>query len=75
VGKPGTNHLGYVVDDVDALRARMLSVGYRDSTVPNNHPHRRRVYFYDTEGNDWEFVQYLTETVDERNDYALPDLT
>jgi catechol 2,3-dioxygenase-like lactoylglutathione lyase family enzyme len=74
-GKPGTNHLGYVVDDVDALRARMLSVGYRDSTVPNNHPHRRRVYFYDTEGNDWEFVQYLTEAVDERNDYALPDLT
>lgn len=20
------------------------------------HPHRKRVYFYDPEGNDWEFV-------------------
>ncbi len=47
--------------------------GYRDSTYPNEHPHRRRVYFYDTEGNDWEFVQYLSDTVAERNDYELLD--
>ncbi len=74
-GKPGTNHLGYVVEDVDALRARMLGAGYRDSTIPNSHPHRRRVYFYDREGNDWEFVQYLSDNVAERNDYVLPDTT
>ena len=71
--KPGTNHLGYEVDDVDALRARMLDAGYRDSTYPNTHPHRRRVYFYDDEGNDWEFVQYLSDRPSDRNDYELPD--
>jgi len=73
--KPGLNHLGFEVDDADALRARMRAAGYRDSTVPNAHPHRKRVYFYDAEGNDWEFVQYLTEDPAKRHDYALPDAT
>jgi catechol-2,3-dioxygenase len=72
-GRPGLNHLGYEVEDVDVLRLRMADAGYRDSTVPNDHPHRRRVYFFDPEGNDWEFVQYLSEDSEDRNDYFLED--
>jgi catechol 2,3-dioxygenase-like lactoylglutathione lyase family enzyme len=71
-GKPGLNHLGYEVDDVDALRTRMRAAGYRDSTVPNAHPHRKRVYFIDPEGNDWEFIEYASDEPHERNDYELP---
>ena len=40
VGIPGVNHLAYEVDDVEALRERMKSAGYRDSTVSNKHPYR-----------------------------------
>ncbi len=72
-GRPGTNHLGYEVDDVESLRSRLTAAGYRDSTVPNAHPHRQRVYFYDPEGNDWEFVEYRSEDPAERNDYGEPD--
>lgn len=72
-GKLGINHLGYEVDDVDAVRARLSAAGFRDSTYPNNHPHRKRVYFYDADGNDWEFVQYLSDDPKERNDYEMPD--
>ena len=72
-GAPGVNHLGYEVDDVEALRSRMVAAGYRDSTYVNNHPHRTRAYFYDLEGNDWEFVQYFSDMPAERNDYDLPD--
>jgi catechol 2,3-dioxygenase-like lactoylglutathione lyase family enzyme len=61
-GSPGMNHLAYEVDDVEALRERLRSAGYRDSTVPNSHPYRKRVYFYDPDGNYWEFVQYLSTT-------------
>lgn len=68
-GAPGFNHLGFVVDDTDAVRARLLAAGYPESTLGNQHPARRRVYFYDAEGNDWEFVQYLTEDRRSRNDY------
>jgi catechol 2,3-dioxygenase-like lactoylglutathione lyase family enzyme len=70
-GLPGVNHLGFEVDDAEGLRARMLAAGYEESTVPNDHPHRRRVYFLDPEGNDWEFVQYFSSDPAERNDYEL----
>ena len=72
-GIPGVYHLAYEIDDVDALRKRLKSGGYKDSTVPNNHPYRKRVYFFDAEGNDWEFVQYLSDEPAKRNDYELPD--
>jgi catechol 2,3-dioxygenase-like lactoylglutathione lyase family enzyme len=74
-GKPGLNHLAYEVDDADALGARLAEAGYSDSTVPNCHPHRKRVYFHDPEGNDWEFVEYLSDDPAERNDYELADAT
>ena len=74
-GKPGVNHLGFEVDDADALRARLRAAGYRDTTVANAHPYRKRVYFRDPEGNDWEFVQYLSDDPAKRHDYALPDAT
>jgi uncharacterized glyoxalase superfamily protein PhnB len=73
-GQPGVNHLAYEVDDVEALYERMSSAGYKDSTPHNAHPYRKRRYFYDPEGNDWEFVQYLSENPTERNDYKLPDV-
>jgi catechol 2,3-dioxygenase-like lactoylglutathione lyase family enzyme len=72
-GEPGVNHLAYEVDDVESLRARLMAAGFRESTVPNAHPHRKRVYFYDPDGNDWEFVQYFSQDPAERNDYELPD--
>lgn len=71
--EPGVNHLAYEVDDADSLRARLTAAGYRESTPPNIHPHRKRVYFYDSDGNDWEFVQYFTQDPAKRNDYKLPD--
>ena len=74
-GKPGTNHLGFAVDDAEALRARLRAAGYEDTTVPNRHPFRRRVYFHDPEGNDWEFVEYLSDDPKERNNYSIPDAT
>jgi catechol 2,3-dioxygenase-like lactoylglutathione lyase family enzyme len=72
-GKAGLNHLGFEVDDADAVRDRLRAAGYRDTTVPNTHPARTRVYFNDVDGTDWEFVQYLTDDPDKRNDYDLSD--
>jgi catechol 2,3-dioxygenase-like lactoylglutathione lyase family enzyme len=71
-GVPGVNHLAYEVDDADALRERLARAGYRDSTVINDHPWRKRVYFLDPDGNDWEFVEYLTDDPEKRHDYLTP---
>jgi hypothetical protein len=72
-GKPGVNHLGYIVDSVDQVRNRLRAGGYIESTVANNHPFLKRLYFYDLEGRDWEFVEYLSDNTEERNDYRLND--
>lgn len=69
-GEPGLNHLAYVVDDVDALVERLAMLGMSPNLVAAEHPARKRVYFYDPEGNDWEFVQYFTTDPSERNDYS-----
>jgi len=68
---PGYNHIGFVVEDAAALRERMLSAGYREGFVPEPHPHRKRVYFIDNNGMEYEFVQYYSDDFAERNDYDL----
>lgn len=67
---PGLNHVGFEVDDIDALRSRMEAAGYRHNLLVEDHPARRRIYYFDPEGNDWEFVQYLTDDPTQRNDYG-----
>ena len=67
---PGINHLGFEVDDFDALRARLESAGFRHNLLIASHAARRRIYFHDPEGNDWEFVEYTSADRRERNDYA-----
>lgn len=67
------NHLAYEVDNAEELRERFISAGFKESIVPNNHPNRKQVYFYDPDGYEWEFVQYLTDDPLKRNDYTLPD--
>ena len=70
-GKPGLNHLGYEVGDVETLQATMRDAGYRESTVPNDHPHRKRVYFCGPDGNNWEFIQYFSTDPAKRNDNII----
>ena len=67
---PGLNHLGWVVDSVDELEARMAAAGHAPNLRVDDHPARRRLYFYDPESNDWEFVEYRTDDPAERHDYS-----
>jgi catechol 2,3-dioxygenase-like lactoylglutathione lyase family enzyme len=66
----GLNHLGWEVDDLEALESRLTAAGFPPNLTADDHPARNRRYFYDPDGNDWEFVQYLVDDVDERNDYS-----
>ena len=66
---PGLNHLGWEVGDVGGLEARMRAAGFEPNLADDTHPARRRLYFYDPDGNDWEFVEYLSDDPAERNSY------
>lgn len=53
----GLNHIGIVVDDLDATEARVLNAGYK----PHNHGDYepgRRFYFNDDDGIEFEVVSY-----------------
>eukprot|EP00008_Paramoeba_atlantica_P013115 CAMPEP_0201476486 /NCGR_PEP_ID=MMETSP0151_2-20130828/1687_1 /ASSEMBLY_ACC=CAM_ASM_000257 /TAXON_ID=200890 /ORGANISM="Paramoeba atlantica, Strain 621/1 / CCAP 1560/9" /LENGTH=148 /DNA_ID=CAMNT_0047856865 /DNA_START=111 /DNA_END=557 /DNA_ORIENTATION=+ len=65
----GINHIGFVVQDLDAAVDRLVSAGYKKGIPAKDHPHRKRAYFYDHAGFEWEIVQYLTEKVEDRNAY------
>jgi len=65
----GLNHLGWEVDDLDALVERLSKAGFEPNMSADDHPARNRRYFFDPDGNDWEFVQYLVNDADARNDY------
>ena len=63
-------HVHIMKDLVVALGLILTSpIGY-DSGVIIEHPHRRSVYFLDGDENEFEFMQYLTDNLIERNSYA-----
>ena len=67
--KNGFNHIGFVVGDVNAIAERLSAKGYRKTYPRQEEPSRIREYFADPDGNEIEFVEYLTENWAERNDY------
>lgn len=56
---PGLNHVGFVVDDLAATRARALSLGAEIHFEPEYDP-GRRFYITDPDGVEIELVSYAT---------------
>lgn len=67
----GYNHVGFVVQTVAALAEQLLAAGYERSYPKQIDRFRIREYFVDKEGNEYEFVQYLSEVRAEQNDYSI----
>lgn len=65
----GVNHLAWVVDDFDAVFERLVERGYRLGPVAKPHRFRKRAYFFDHAGFEWEILQYLSADPAERNVY------
>lgn len=66
----GVNHLGFVVDDVKGIAERLLAKGYKRSYPIMDEEFRYREYFVDTDGFEYEFVQYFSNIAEERNAYV-----
>jgi catechol 2,3-dioxygenase-like lactoylglutathione lyase family enzyme len=64
-------HVGLVIDDIPAMIERLAIAGFTPDSDDCEHPHRRRVYYLDGNGIEWEFIQYLSDVPEERNDYSL----
>lgn len=69
---PQLRHIGVQVDNIENLMERLAAAGYEaaDDSALDSHPFRRRVYYVDGNGLDWEFVEYLSAKPEQRNDYS-----
>jgi len=53
----GLNHVGIVVDDLDAIEAKVTASGYKPHSHADYEP-GRRFYFQDADGVEYEVVSY-----------------
>ena len=53
----GLNHVGVVVDDLDAAEGRVAAAGFEPFNHADYDP-GRRFYFFDQDGIEWEVVSY-----------------
>ncbi len=51
------NHIGVVVDDLDAVEARVVAAGFQTTNHGDYEP-GRRFYFHDHDGIEFEVVSY-----------------
>ena len=65
----GVNHLAWVVEDFDSVTKRLEEKGYQKGIPVDPHPHRKRAYYFDSGGFEWEIVEYLSDTAEEKNAY------
>lgn len=56
-GRAGLNHVGFVVDDLDAMRVRLAALGVEPHLEGDYEP-GRRLYFHDPSGVEVELVEY-----------------
>ncbi len=65
----GIIHLGWEVDDIAAVCARLDATGYKQGFQSEDHPFRIRKYYHDDAGFEWELVEYLSDQPNERARY------
>ncbi len=66
----GVNHLAWVVEDLDTVIHRLEQEGYRRGIPVEPHPHRKRVYFFNSADFEWEMVEYLSADPAQRHSYG-----
>jgi len=65
----GVKHIGIVVPSMDAVVRNLESAGFEVDHYGGNHPFRKNVYFLESHGIQFEFIEYLSELYHERNCY------
>nr|WP_299810731.1 VOC family protein [uncultured Shewanella sp.] len=68
--EPGVAHIGFVVDDLQAVIDRLSAKGFSLDIKGRLHPFRQTVYYNDPAGFQFEFLQYSSDKPAEKNMYG-----
>ena len=62
----GFNHIGLIVQDIDDIEKSLIEAGYTKGIDTPKEKFRKRIYYYDNAGFEWELVAYLSENLEDR---------
>ena len=62
----GVNHIALVVDDISKIENKLVKAGYKRSIETPTEKYRKRLYFFDNFGFEWELVEYTSENPSEK---------
>lgn len=63
----GLAHFAFACSNLDSLIERLGEAGFSINKPGTDDPWRRNVYFMDPDGNEVEFVEYLSDLPEQRN--------
>lgn len=63
----GLAHFAFEVSDMDSITERMMVAGYQIHKQGADNSFRKNIYFLDPSGFEVEFVEYLSDSPEERN--------
>ncbi|RBO78426.1 VOC family protein [Marinomonas aquiplantarum] len=63
----GLAHFAFVTNNIESVIKCLAQAGFEIAKQGADNPHRKNVYFIDPSGYEVEFVQYLSDLPEERN--------
>ena len=61
----GFNNIGLVVHNIDDIEKKPIEAGYKKGIETPKESFRKRIYYYDAAGFEWELVEYLSENTED----------
>lgn len=65
----GINHIALVVSNIAIIEGQLRSHGYRRSIETPKEKFRKRIYYYDHAGFEWELIEYFSVKPEEKYNY------
>jgi catechol 2,3-dioxygenase-like lactoylglutathione lyase family enzyme len=62
----GMNHVALVVENVEEIEKKLINGGYQKGIGTPIEKYRKRIYYFDKAGFEWELVEYLSEKPSEK---------
>lgn len=62
----GYNHIGLIVHHIDRIEKQLIEAGYNKGIDTPKEQFRKRIYYYDAAGFEWELVEYFSENTEDK---------
>lgn len=62
----GINHLAIIVSNIEEIEANLIDGGYQRGIEAPIEKYRKRLYYFDKGGLEWELIEYLSDEINEK---------